>query len=218
MARLDASLLVEFGAAQGARAIDEGHGGTLTYPRYGPKSSIPSTRERRRMHKQHDAPVSSIKTDRYILLDAVYRLDEFKRRTGLGDFAIRQARRHGLRVFRMGGKSFVRGADFSAYLDRADALDSVRVDSVESVRHEPAPIVPIRAAQVPVVEVPARDGLATIIEVSRYLRISRTAIYGLMDAGKLPFLRIGRSRRIAWSEVKALAARSIVGAGQRESQ
>jgi len=45
-----------------------------------------------------------------------YPLTEFQRRTGLGRHALRQARRQGLRVCRMGGRCYVRGEDFNAFL------------------------------------------------------------------------------------------------------
>lgn len=47
----------------------------------------------------------------------IYRLDEFKRRTGLGDFAFRQARADGLRTVAIGKKIFVRGCDFVEFVN-----------------------------------------------------------------------------------------------------
>ena len=47
----------------------------------------------------------------------VYTLDEFRQRTGMGDAAMRTARRAGLRVVRFKNRSFVRGADFLDFLD-----------------------------------------------------------------------------------------------------
>jgi hypothetical protein len=45
-------------------------------------------------------------------------LSAFKAASGLGDKALREARRAGLRVVRCHGKAFVRADDFLAYLDR----------------------------------------------------------------------------------------------------
>lgn len=56
-----------------------------------------------------------------ILCDAVYSLNEFKARTGLGSAAVRTARRNGLRVIRPGSRyGFVIGSDFIDYLKRID--------------------------------------------------------------------------------------------------
>lgn len=46
-----------------------------------------------------------------IQADALYRLDEFKRRLGLGVHAMREARRAGLRVVRIGKRGYVLGKD-----------------------------------------------------------------------------------------------------------
>jgi hypothetical protein len=48
----------------------------------------------------------------------VYPLEIFKRRSGLDDWALRQARRNGLRVLTVGRRRFVRGSDFAVYLDQ----------------------------------------------------------------------------------------------------
>lgn len=47
-----------------------------------------------------------------------YRLDEFRRRSGMGEWAMRQARRQGLRVLKVGNLAFVRGSDFWAFAER----------------------------------------------------------------------------------------------------
>jgi len=56
-----------------------------------------------------------------IRADEAYTLVEFSRRTGLKDWAIRSARKHGLRVTKIGNRSFVKGGDFIDYIDRAAA-------------------------------------------------------------------------------------------------
>lgn len=62
---------------------------------------------------------SSPPADRCILPEALYTLAALSVRTGLGTFALRSARREGLRVFRVGGRAFVRGADFIEYVVKA---------------------------------------------------------------------------------------------------
>lgn len=49
---------------------------------------------------------------------AVYSLQDFQAITGLGDAALRQARRKGLPVATIGRRKYVRGGDFHAYLER----------------------------------------------------------------------------------------------------
>lgn len=53
-----------------------------------------------------------------IVSGVIYPLDCFQRSVGFGRFAMRQARRKGLRIIRVGGRAFVRGSDFLAFVDR----------------------------------------------------------------------------------------------------
>jgi excisionase family DNA binding protein len=46
------------------------------------------------------------------------------------------------------------------------------------------------------------DGLLTAVEVARLLRISRSAVYKLMQRGDLPSLLVGRLRRIRARDVE----------------
>jgi hypothetical protein len=48
----------------------------------------------------------------------IYPLEVFKRRSGLDAWALRQARRNGLRVLTIGRRKFVRGSDFADYLEK----------------------------------------------------------------------------------------------------
>ncbi len=50
--------------------------------------------------------------------DGAWPIQAFKAVSGLGDRALREARRAGLKVVRCHGRAFVRGSDFLAYLDR----------------------------------------------------------------------------------------------------
>ena len=56
------------------------------------------------------------KTSSCIQSGVVYPLAEFERITGLKRHAMRQARKQGLRVCRLGNRAYVRGEDFSEFL------------------------------------------------------------------------------------------------------
>ncbi|HET6324659.1 MAG TPA: hypothetical protein VFG04_08160 [Planctomycetaceae bacterium] len=56
-------------------------------------------------------------TPRLIEPQIVYSLSEFSKRTGLGESALRTARKFGLKVLELGGRRFVRGRDWCAYCD-----------------------------------------------------------------------------------------------------
>jgi len=58
-----------------------------------------------------------------ILADATYPLPEFQRLSGLGEAALRQARRQGLVVTAIGRRRFVRGADFHAFIGSRPRAD-----------------------------------------------------------------------------------------------
>ncbi|OAI41759.1 hypothetical protein AYO40_02345 [Planctomycetaceae bacterium SCGC AG-212-D15] len=46
-----------------------------------------------------------------------------------------------------------------------------------------------------------KTGLARIPEIVDYLRLSRATVYRLMDRGHLGYVKIGKARRLEWSEV-----------------
>ena len=50
--------------------------------------------------------------------EAIYPLPEFQRLTGLGEAALRQARRRGLVITTIGRRRYVRGADFYQHVGR----------------------------------------------------------------------------------------------------
>jgi hypothetical protein len=56
------------------------------------------------------------RTPGVILSDACYAKEEFLARTGFKQAAWRSARRNGLRVVETGGRAFVLGSDWIAYL------------------------------------------------------------------------------------------------------
>jgi len=55
------------------------------------------------------------------------------------------------------------------------------------------------------------EGLLTIREAAEFLKLSRSRVYELMNAGELVYAKIGRSRRVPRREVVELAARSLEG-------
>jgi excisionase family DNA binding protein len=54
------------------------------------------------------------------------------------------------------------------------------------------------------------EGLQRISETARFLGVSRSLVYQLINTGVLPSVRIGRSRRIPIRAVRELAARNLV--------
>jgi excisionase family DNA binding protein len=54
------------------------------------------------------------------------------------------------------------------------------------------------------------NGLVTVPEAARFLSISRTAVYALMGSGSLPYVKIGRCRRIPKDALVNLAAGRLV--------
>ncbi len=57
----------------------------------------------------------------YISAHELYTLEEFGSRLGLGTAALRSARRRGLRIGRVGRRSYVLGSDFIAYIHASAA-------------------------------------------------------------------------------------------------
>lgn len=56
----------------------------------------------------------------------------------------------------------------------------------------------------------ASAGLLTIRDVTRYTRLSRTTVYGLMDSGQLVYAKIGRRRLVPRKELEDLIRKSTV--------
>ena len=57
-----------------------------------------------------------------------------------------------------------------------------------------------------------RSQLGRVPEVAAALTISRSKIYQMMDSGELPFVKLGGSRRIRWSDVEKLVNKNTHGA------
>jgi excisionase family DNA binding protein len=55
------------------------------------------------------------------------------------------------------------------------------------------------------------DGLDRIAEAVRFTKLSRSKLYMLMESGELPFVRIGRCRRIPHRALLNLAVQNLVG-------
>ena len=54
------------------------------------------------------------------------------------------------------------------------------------------------------------DGLERISEAARFLGMSRSCVYRLINAGVLPSVRIGRNRRVPIKAVRDLASNNLV--------
>ncbi len=52
--------------------------------------------------------------------------------------------------------------------------------------------------------------LHTVPDVARYLKMSRSMIYLLMERGELPYVRIGRTRRVKAEDVTKLVEQNFI--------
>ncbi|MBO0698780.1 MAG: helix-turn-helix domain-containing protein [Zavarzinella sp.] len=59
-------------------------------------------------------------------------------------------------------------------------------------------------------QLPEADRLLRVAEVMDLLRLSRSKVYQLMESGVLPFVKLGRSRRIARGDMDRLIAQHRV--------
>jgi excisionase family DNA binding protein len=57
------------------------------------------------------------------------------------------------------------------------------------------------------------EGLVTVKEAGQFLGLSVASVYNLMGRGELPYVKLGRSRRIPRRALVELAARYLVGRG-----
>ena len=61
---------------------------------------------------------------------------------------------------------------------------------------------------------PKAERLLTVGDVARHLAVSRSKVYSVMDRGQLPYVKLGKSRRIRWSDVCELIEHNLVGGSQ----
>jgi excisionase family DNA binding protein len=54
------------------------------------------------------------------------------------------------------------------------------------------------------------SGLQPVPTVARFLSISRSKVYQLMDSGELPYVKLGKSRRVRWADVLRLVEENTV--------
>jgi excisionase family DNA binding protein len=57
------------------------------------------------------------------------------------------------------------------------------------------------------------DGLMRVAEAAEFLGLSRAGVYQLMGRGELPFVKIGRARRVPRRAVLRLASEALHGGG-----
>jgi excisionase family DNA binding protein len=53
-------------------------------------------------------------------------------------------------------------------------------------------------------------GLRPVRDVAAFLSISRSKVYQLMASGALPYVKLGKSRRVRWSDVVALVESNLI--------
>lgn len=56
------------------------------------------------------------------------------------------------------------------------------------------------------------DGHVTVTEAARFLDLSRSAVYSLMERGELPYVKFGRARRVPKRGLIEFAASMLRGA------
>jgi excisionase family DNA binding protein len=66
-----------------------------------------------------------------------------------------------------------------------------------------------RSLEKPVESVEGR--LCPVGDVARYLSLSRSKVYAMMEAGELPYVKLGKSRRVRWADVLTLIKENTVG-------
>jgi excisionase family DNA binding protein len=54
------------------------------------------------------------------------------------------------------------------------------------------------------------DVLVDVKEAAKFLALSRSKVYGLMEQGELPFAKIGKSRRVPRKALVELARKCLV--------
>lgn len=55
-----------------------------------------------------------------------------------------------------------------------------------------------------------QDRLVRVTDVARHLAVSRSKVYQMMEAGDLPYVKLGKSRRVRWPDVERLVDQNTV--------
>jgi excisionase family DNA binding protein len=65
---------------------------------------------------------------------------------------------------------------------------------------------------IPTTQIAASDavGLRPVREVAAFLSLSRSKVYQLMEAGDLPYVKLGKSRRVRWDDVLKLVEQNVI--------
>jgi excisionase family DNA binding protein len=58
------------------------------------------------------------------------------------------------------------------------------------------------------------EGAVTVAHACRFAGVGRTFLYGLMDAGRLRYVKLGKRRLIPRAELRRLLAEGVVGAAE----
>lgn len=58
------------------------------------------------------------------------------------------------------------------------------------------------------------EGLVRVSTATKYLSLSRSKLYAMMDAGELPYVKFGKARRIRRSDLCELVRQRAVPAQQ----
>jgi excisionase family DNA binding protein len=62
------------------------------------------------------------------------------------------------------------------------------------------------------------EGFVSVLQAAKFLSLSRSTLYALMDVGQIPFARFGRSRRVPKKALAEYAERSIVNGASGNNQ
>lgn len=60
------------------------------------------------------------------------------------------------------------------------------------------------------------DGLMTVAQASEFLSVARSTLYLAMERGELPYVKLGRARRLPRRAVIEFAAANLHGGWRRE--
>jgi len=61
------------------------------------------------------------------------------------------------------------------------------------------------------------DGLLTVEDAAAFLGVKRSFLYSLMSSGRLPFVKIGKARRVPRRALVELAAEHLRGGWARDN-